>query len=131
MHASSILLLYKICTIRYSKKKKRAETLFLFLSHWPDSNRRPTHYECVALPTEPQWQERSDLNETKNRKCGCKSTAFFANMQIILVNCIKFTTFASEIDKINHRNEKNINDIPGIMHGPSAECTISNACTTS
>ena len=83
-------------------------------------DRRPTHYECVALPTEPQWQKRSDLNETKNRKCGCKSTAFFANMQIILVNCIKFTTFASEIDKINHRNEKNINDIPGIMHGPSA-----------
>ena len=20
-------------------------------SFWPDSNRRPTHYECVALPT--------------------------------------------------------------------------------
>ena len=34
--------------------KKTAEAVFL--SHWPDSNRRPTHYECVALPTEPQWQ---------------------------------------------------------------------------
>ena len=26
------------------------------LSHFPDSNRGPTHYECVALPTEPKWQ---------------------------------------------------------------------------
>ena len=31
------------------------QSVFL-LSHWADSNRRPTHYECVALPTEPQWQ---------------------------------------------------------------------------
>ena len=28
---------------------------FLVLSHFPDSNRGPTHYECVALPTEPKW----------------------------------------------------------------------------
>ena len=25
------------------------------LSHFADSNRRPTHYECVALPTELKW----------------------------------------------------------------------------
>ena len=24
-------------------------------SHERDSNPRPTHYECVALPTEPSW----------------------------------------------------------------------------
>ena len=29
---------------------------FLPYSSRPDSNRRPTHYECVALPTEPYWQ---------------------------------------------------------------------------
>ena len=23
-------------------------------SYWSDSNRRPAHYECAALPTEPQ-----------------------------------------------------------------------------
>ncbi len=27
-----------------------------FVSQFPDSNRGPTHYECVALPTEPNWQ---------------------------------------------------------------------------
>ena len=47
------------------KAPKRLETLefpcFLgafhvsYKSHWPDSNRRPTHYECVALPTALQW----------------------------------------------------------------------------
>ena len=37
------------------EQKKTAQAVF-FLSHWPDSNRRPTHYECVALPTEPQWR---------------------------------------------------------------------------
>lgn len=26
-----------------------------FLSHVSDSNQRPTHYECVALPTELKW----------------------------------------------------------------------------
>ena len=36
---------------RFPKAKKTAEAVF-FLSHWPDSNRRPTHYECVDLPTE-------------------------------------------------------------------------------
>ena len=30
------------------------------LSHWPDSNRRPTHYECVALPT--ALQKRPNKN---------------------------------------------------------------------
>ena len=27
-------------------------------SHFADSNRRPTHYECVALPTELKWQTK-------------------------------------------------------------------------
>lgn len=27
-----------------------------YWSHLPDSNRRPTHYECVALPTELRWR---------------------------------------------------------------------------
>ena len=26
------------------------------LSHFADSNRGPTHYECVALPTELKWR---------------------------------------------------------------------------
>ena len=37
----------------YTKKEGRN---LLFQSHFPDSNRGPTHYECVALPTEPKWQ---------------------------------------------------------------------------
>lgn|SRR3989339_201463 len=28
----------------------------LSMSQWPESNRRPTRYECVALPTELHWQ---------------------------------------------------------------------------
>ena len=43
------------------KKEEKGNSLFFFLSHWPDSNRRPTHYECVALPTEPQWQSRQNV----------------------------------------------------------------------
>ena len=27
------------------------------MSHFADSNRRPTHYECVALPTELKWPQ--------------------------------------------------------------------------
>ena len=41
---------------RESPLHKKEEGIYLpLLSHWADSNRRPTHYECVALPTEPQW----------------------------------------------------------------------------
>ncbi len=29
-------------------------------SFWPDSNRRPTHYECVALPTALQKLKMTD-----------------------------------------------------------------------
>ena len=29
--------------------------IVFILSHMTDSNRRPTHYECVALPTELKW----------------------------------------------------------------------------
>ena len=28
----------------------------LSMSQWPESNRRPTRYECVALPTELHWR---------------------------------------------------------------------------
>ena len=43
-------------------------------SRYPDSNRGPTHYECVALPTEPY-----------RRSCGCKDTAKKTNNQILLL----------------------------------------------
>ena len=39
--------------IKKNMKKARIYGLFL-LSSRPDSNRRPTHYECVALPAEPR-----------------------------------------------------------------------------
>ena len=40
------------------EKKKQATGVVCFvLSHFPDSNRGPTHYECVALPTEPKWRK--------------------------------------------------------------------------
>ncbi len=42
------------CTI-FHKKKRSCDR---FWSHFPDSNRGPTHYECVALPTEPKWHIR-------------------------------------------------------------------------
>ena len=53
----------------YTKKEGRN---LLFQSHFPDSNRGPTHYECVALPTEPKWQDCMLFV-----KSGCKGTAFF------------------------------------------------------
>ena len=42
-----------------TKRKNPADTGFFQSSHWPDSNRRPTHYECVALPTALQWHPNS------------------------------------------------------------------------
>ncbi len=39
-----------------AQRKNHHEGDFFFVSHFPDSNRGPTHYECVALPTEPKWQ---------------------------------------------------------------------------
>ena len=40
-----------------SKKKTGLTSCLLkFWSHFADSNRRPTHYECVALPTELKWR---------------------------------------------------------------------------
>ena len=37
-------------------KRTTTQRLYVrFESHFPDSNRGPTHYECVALPTEPKW----------------------------------------------------------------------------
>lgn len=46
-------------TNRFRQNSKRPRTCrrrFFFLSQFPDSNRGPTHYECVALPTEPNWR---------------------------------------------------------------------------
>ena len=37
------------------------------LSRYPDSNRGPTHYECVALPTEPYRQKRMQRYIQKRR----------------------------------------------------------------
>ena len=37
-----------------SKDNKKPLKFKGFLSSWPDLNRRPTHYECGALPAEPQ-----------------------------------------------------------------------------
>ena len=48
--------------------------LFHSMSQFPDSNRGPTHYECVALPTEPNWQ-----THFQNR---CKVTTFCRNHQM-------------------------------------------------
>ena len=46
-------------------QQKRVPSPKLFrMSHMSDSNQRPTHYECVALPTELKWL----------LKRGCKST---------------------------------------------------------
>ena len=67
------------------------------MSRYPDSNRGPTHYECVALPTEPYRQPlfrtpagaRTLDTLIKSQVlyqlsygcillfCGCKGTNFF------------------------------------------------------
>ena len=41
------------------------------VSHFADSNRRPTHYECVALPTELKWRCGIDV-----RLFGKRSVSF-------------------------------------------------------
>ncbi len=48
---------------------KGEDDRLLPLSHFPDSNRGPTHYECVALPTEPKW--------LGSAKAGAKVLLFF------------------------------------------------------
>ena len=41
----------------YKKSSRENKSLGCsYLSSRPDSNRRPTHYECVALPAEPRKQ---------------------------------------------------------------------------
>ena len=47
-------------------------------SRYPDSNRGPTHYECVALPTEPY----RPLLFVEMR---CKGIVFFPMLQIYSV----------------------------------------------
>ena len=51
------------------------------LSRYPDSNRGPTHYECVALPTEPYRPCRTF--ESSLSKFGCKDNVFFLLRQIL------------------------------------------------
>ena len=46
-------------------------------SHERDSNPRPTHYECVALPTEPSWLFSFS---------GCKGNELFLINEIICEN---------------------------------------------
>ena len=59
--------------------KKRVPFPKLFcMSHMSDSNQRPTHYECVALPTELKWPHFAAakigiIHETERiflKKCG-------------------------------------------------------------
>ena len=49
----------------------------LNMSHMTDSNRRPTHYECVALPTELKWPQFKTY--------GVQRYTFFLFKQIISV----------------------------------------------
>ena len=51
------------CHEDYIKQKESQNWNSFVLSHMSDSNQRPTHYECVALPTELKWP----------LKCGCKN----------------------------------------------------------
>ena len=44
----------------YKTPKPLDFSMGFFISSWPDSNRRPTHYECVALPT--ALQKRPNKN---------------------------------------------------------------------
>ena len=43
-------------------------SVIFFLSHLRDSNPRPTHYECVALPTEPRWPDISKRLQRYEKK---------------------------------------------------------------
>ena len=47
------VLIPLVCIYNNSIIIKVAFVVSLLKSRYPDSNRGPTHYECVALPTEP------------------------------------------------------------------------------
>ena len=73
------------------------------LSHFPDSNRGPTHYECVALPTEPKWRRvRQSFSEKRVQRyyifLNCAN--FYA---IILHIWYIFCTFAAEKGKSSYK----------------------------
>ena len=52
---------------------KKAETFWVSaLSSLPDSNRRPTHYECVALPAEPRKPVSQDKKYSTIRSWICQ-----------------------------------------------------------
>ena len=60
---------------RWREEKKTPRRTFW--SHWADSNRRPTHYECVALPTEPQWLACALPGKDNSQKERAKVVLFF------------------------------------------------------
>ena len=72
-----------------------------------DSNRRPTHYECVALPTEPQWQNAYFLafDILHLSKAAAKVLLFFKSHKffgIFFVYILKKEYFCTQIyEKIN------------------------------
>ena len=57
-------------------KKPRYIDRGLYFFEWsqrPDSDRRPAHYECAALPTELRWpQKNGGPNEIRTRVAALK-----------------------------------------------------------
>ena len=66
-------------------------------SLWPDSNRRPAHYECAALPTEPHKQ--LSVNSTDNNGIVSHSFAFVNHLFQKTFGFL--LDFRKEIDIIN------------------------------
>ena len=52
-----------LCQLSYYRVKRIM--LWHVLSRYPDSNRGPTHYECVALPTEPYRPKHCRFSQTR------------------------------------------------------------------
>ena len=61
------VLIPLVCIYNNSIIIKVAFVVSLLKSRYPDSNRGPTHYECVALPTEPYRQKRMQRYIQKRR----------------------------------------------------------------
>ena len=51
-----------VCIINTKKGSYHYDSYLIMKSRKPDLNRRPTHYECVALPTEPRKLAKNWLN---------------------------------------------------------------------
>ena len=66
---------------------KKAETFWVSaLSSLPDSNRRPTHYECVALPAEPRKPVSQDKKYSTIRSWICQ--LFFKKFCMVVATFI-------------------------------------------